>query len=93
MVRPALRTRSWRRLLVKTPGSRQVLRFKKRKPSPAVCAVCKKPLGGVPRARAKKMQKIPRTKKRPQRVFGGVLCPACTKTRIKELKVYKLEGK
>ncbi|MFQ5648003.1 MAG: 50S ribosomal protein L34e [Candidatus Aenigmatarchaeota archaeon] len=93
MVRPALRSRSWRRLKARTPGGKQVLRFEKRKPSPAKCAGCKKSLGGVPRARQKKVQKMPKNRKRPERVFGGVLCPACTKARIKEEKVYKAEGK
>ena len=93
MVRPALRTRSWRRVKKNTPGGKQKLRFEKRNPSPAVCSACKRRLGGVPQARQKRMQKTPKTKKRPERFFGGVLCPSCTKTRIKELKVYKAEEK
>jgi large subunit ribosomal protein L34e len=30
------------------------------------------------------MRRLPKTKKRPERKFGGVLCPACTSDLIKK---------
>ena len=89
MPRPALRSRSYRKLKVRTPGGRQVNRYGKRRPSQSVCSGCKKPLAGTVRARPHGVRATPKTKKRPERMFGGALCPACAKTRIKELKVYK----
>jgi large subunit ribosomal protein L34e len=53
-----------------------------RKPSNAKCGVCGAILSGVPRERPYKMQKLPKTKKRPERPFGGVLCSACSRRKI-----------
>ena len=44
------------------------------------CAICVKPLGGVPRLKLKKSK----TQKRPERRFGGVLCGNCCTQIIKE---------
>ncbi len=79
MVKPGQRSRSLRRVHRRTPGSNTVLQFKKRKPSKAKCSDCGAVLAGVPRERPHKMQKLPKTKKRPERPFGGVLCSSCTR--------------
>lgn len=79
MVKPGQRSRSLRRVYRKTPGGETVRRFKKRKPSKAKCGNCGKILAGVPRERPYKMQRLPKTKKRPERPYGGVLCTACTR--------------
>lgn len=76
------KSRTLRRVFVRTPGSRTVLRYRKRKPARALCAACKKPLAGVPRERPHKMQNMPKTAKRPERPFGGNLCSACSRKRI-----------
>ena len=90
MVRRALRSRrGFRRVKRKTPGGKHVTRYERRKPSKAKCGSCKKQLAGVPRARKIDIMKLGKSKKRPERAFGGVLCPACLKNRIKEEKVYK----
>jgi len=84
MVRRALRSRSLRRIKVKTPGSRVVIHYRKKKPKISHCGNCGAILKGVPRARPKKMQKMSKTKKRPQRPFGGVLCTRCTREIFRE---------
>jgi large subunit ribosomal protein L34e len=66
----------------RTPGSRTVKQYKKRKPSKATCAICGKILIGVPRERPYKMQRMQKSKKRPERPYGGVLCSACTRRKI-----------
>ena len=58
------------------------VQYKKRKPSKAVCAGCGKQLAGVARERPNKMKRMPKTAKRPQRPYGGVLCSSCTRKEI-----------
>ncbi len=83
---PAMRYRSrtLRRVKKVTPGGKNVVHYKKRKPSPAKCGNCGKPLGGVPSERPYKMRTLAKTKKRPERAYGGVLCPSCLKAKLKE---------
>ncbi|MBU2562014.1 MAG: 50S ribosomal protein L34e [Nanoarchaeota archaeon] len=82
MVQPSRRSRTLRRVHRRTPGSRTVLHFKKRKPAKAICSQCGKVLAGVPRERPYKMQRLPKTKKRPERPYGGRLCSACARRAI-----------
>jgi large subunit ribosomal protein L34e len=77
MVKPSFRSRTFRRVYRKTPGGRNVLQHRKRKPSKATCYKCGKILPAVPRERVYIMQRMPKTKKRPERPYGGVLCSAC----------------
>jgi large subunit ribosomal protein L34e len=77
MTKPMHKSRSWRRKNVKTPGSRSVIRYGKKKSGMAMCAVCKKPLHGVPRVREIEMKKLTKTERRPERPFGGNLCSSC----------------
>lgn len=64
------------------------MRFHK-KPSFAKCALCSARLHAVPKRSQGALRKLAKTQKRPQRVFGGVLCANCTrrvlmeKTRLK----------
>jgi large subunit ribosomal protein L34e len=74
MPRPALRTRSLRRIRTKLPGGAFVIHYFKRKPSGAVCAICKKPLHGVPRKLPSKLrrQPLPEMRKGKDQVRGKV---------------------
>lgn len=67
----------YRKVFVKTPGSKTVIHYRERKPSKAICGHCKKQLAGVPRERSAKMANLPKTSKRPERPYGGVLCSSC----------------
>ena len=80
----AKRSRTFRRLRLKTPGGRNILSFRKRKPSKAKCAECGKVLAGVPRARDHKIQNMAKTEKRPSRAYGGNLCSKCSRAILKE---------
>jgi large subunit ribosomal protein L34e len=91
MVRRALRSRSLRKINVKTPGGRVVRIYKKKNPAPAQCGKCGKLLKGVPRLRQAKLRNLAKSKKRPQRPYGGVLCSACSRLIHKE-KVKSLES-
>ena len=84
MVEGRFKSRTFRRLKVKTPGGRVVMHHVKRTPKAAHCAECKKILQGVPRGRAIDMKKLAKSEKRPERPYGGVLCSACTRRLMRE---------
>ena len=88
MVEPRKRSRSLRRVRVRTPGGRTVVHYGHRKPAKAKCGNCGAVLPGVPRERPYKMQNMPKTMKRPERPYGGNLCSKCTR----ELMVRKARG-
>jgi large subunit ribosomal protein L34e len=79
-----LRSRSFRRVFRKVPGGRTSLHYKQRKPKSAHCADCRAVLKGTIRERPYKMRAIAKTKKRPQRPFGGMLCSRCMRLRMIE---------
>lgn len=84
MVAGSKKSRTFRRVFVKTPGNRIVKHYVKRKPGKAHCATCKDVLKGVPQVMTSKLRNIPKTQKRPERPFGGVLCAKCLKLKLKE---------
>ncbi|MDD3454755.1 MAG: 50S ribosomal protein L34e, partial [Methanobacteriales archaeon] len=68
----------------RTPGGRTVIHYKKKKPSKHVCAGCSKPLHGVPRGRPYQIRKLPKSKRRPNRPYGGYYCSECMRKVFKE---------
>lgn len=82
MVAPRYRSRTFRRVKVKTPGGEVKVHFRKRKPSKARCHSCGDVLKGVLNERPYKIQNVSRTKKRPSRPYGGVLCSRCMKEKV-----------
>ena len=80
MPQPRKKSRSLRRIHVKTPGGRTTIHYKHSKPKSAKCGKCGAVLKGIVRERPFKMKKIGKTKKRPTRPYGGVLCTKCTRT-------------
>jgi len=84
MVRPKLRSRSLRRKKLRTPGNRLITHREKRRPKVAKCAICKKPLHGVPRLNPVDMKKLAKTKRRPERPYGGSLCSSCMRSLLRK---------
>lgn len=84
MVEGRRKSRTFRRVKVKTPGGKTITQYKRRKPSKAECGGCGKLLAGVPRELPFKMKTMPKTKKRPERPYGGVLCSKCMRAKIIE---------
>ena len=84
MTRRQYKSRSYRRISTKTPGGRVVVHYKKKKPKIAKCANCNAILKGVPREFPIAMRNLPKTKKRPERPYGGVLCSRCMRKKIVE---------
>jgi len=93
MVKPMLRTRSLKKRKVRTPGKRLVIHYKKEKTHIASCAICKKPLHGVPRLNPLRIGKLPKTKKRPERPYGGNLCSKCMRNLFRKSVVEILKEK
>jgi len=71
-------------VFTKVPGGRTVIHFKEKKPAPAKCSNCGKVLPGVARERPHKMKRMAKTRKRPERPYGGNLCSACMRKKIME---------
>jgi len=87
MPKPGHRSKSLRRVFSRAPGGRRLKHYKKRKPSKAKCK-CGALLSGVPRERPYKMMNMAKTKKRPERPYGGVLCTRCMrKTMIGKARI------
>jgi large subunit ribosomal protein L34e len=82
MVRGQYKSHSFRRVSRRTPGGRVSHQYKLRKPGKAHCADCGCPLSGVANERPRKMQNMPKSKKRPSRLFGGVLCSKCMRKQL-----------
>jgi large subunit ribosomal protein L34e len=78
MVEPRFRQAKTRKK--KSPKGRPVKVYKGDKESQRVCALCGAKLHGVPRDKKNKSK----TEKRPERVFGGVLCGKCVQSIVKE---------
>jgi len=84
MPRGMYRSRTFRRVKVKVPGNTTKLHYRRRKPSKAICSNCKKVLAGVPNELPRIISKMPKTAKRPERPYGGVLCSKCTRVLLKQ---------
>ncbi|MEK6849077.1 MAG: 50S ribosomal protein L34e [Nanoarchaeota archaeon] len=85
MVAPKHRTRTFRRRKTLTPGARHVMHYARRKPQHAHCGTCGVVLPAVPRAHPATMKQFPKTGRRPERPFGGVLCSKCTRMHFKNI--------
>ncbi|MEM0371831.1 MAG: 50S ribosomal protein L34e [Ignisphaera sp.] len=84
MVRPLYRSRSYKRVYRRTPGGETVIHFEKRKNTPMRCGRCGAMLPGVP-IKDSERRKLPKTAKRPERMFGGVLCSRCLRIVLKRV--------
>lgn len=84
MPRPMYRTRSWRRVKRVTPGGELVVHYEKRRPGKARCAICGRELHGVPALRPFQLSKLAKTMRRPEIMYGGVVCPQCLARGLRE---------
>ncbi|MGB9676417.1 MAG: 50S ribosomal protein L34e [Candidatus Bathyarchaeales archaeon] len=84
MPQPHLRTRSEKRLRVALPGGRSKMHYKKELTAAPTCALCKKPLAGIPQLTTAKIRKLNRSKRRIWRLHGGKICHNCLKNALKQ---------
>ena len=66
------KSRTFRRKQVRTVSGTKTV-YKRRTPKQPVCPVTGEKLSGVPRKTTTELKNMPKTHKRPQRPFGGVL--------------------
>jgi len=66
-----------RKTFRKSASGKKIVLFKGRKPGKPKCGLCGALLHGVPSKRIAELRKLGKTEKRPERVFGGVLCANC----------------
>lgn len=83
MVAGRHKSRTFRKVFRRTPGGRTVIQYKKRYPKKAHCAGCGVLLAGVASERPYRMKNMPKTKKRPERPYAGMLCSRCMRAKIK----------
>ncbi len=76
------KSRTFRRTKKTTPGARKIQHYTKRKPKKQVCANCCSILSGIPRLNDTAMRNLAKTKKRPERPYGGVLCTTCMRAEM-----------
>ncbi len=83
MVNHKIKSNTFRQKQVRTvTGTKKV--YVRRKPKVGVCSVTGQTLKGVPRALPTKMKNMPKTAKRPQRPFGGVLSSEASREELKK---------
>ncbi len=84
MVAGKHKSRSMRRVYIKTPGGTNKISYRSRKPTQAKCAKCKANLSGVSRATKAEITNMPKSAKRPERPYGGFFCSKCTREALRE---------
>jgi large subunit ribosomal protein L34e len=78
--------KSMKKVRKRTSG-RNVLVYRKGRTSPAVCNNCGCEMHGMPRLGNAQMAKLAKSKKRPNRKFGGYLCSKCTKEFLRNVAI------
>lgn len=73
----------------RTPGGKLKIVKRRKKPTVARCAVCGAPLQGMPRLEPSKLRKVPKTRRRPNRPYGGYLCTRCMRELFKKKALEK----
>ncbi|WP_457611700.1 50S ribosomal protein L34e [Methanocaldococcus sp.] len=79
MPAPRYKSNSYKKVYVRGPGNRTLIHYRRKKVGRAKCALCGAQLNGVPRGRQAEISKLSKTEKRPERPYGGYLCPKCLK--------------
>jgi large subunit ribosomal protein L34e len=83
MPRPALRTSKGKRRAVRLPGGGVGYHPKVKHVGIGKCASCGRRLGGVGKLGVQ-IRRLPKTGKRPERLYGGYVCSTCLREWIKQ---------
>jgi len=65
------------RVAVRVPGGGIVYHYRHKRHSQAKCARCGRPLNATPTGPRSIMGKLSKSQRRPNRPYGGYLCPEC----------------
>eukprot|EP01016_Furgasonia_blochmanni_P013593 TRINITY_DN1695_c0_g1_i1.p2 TRINITY_DN1695_c0_g1~~TRINITY_DN1695_c0_g1_i1.p2 ORF type:complete len:138 (-),score=44.13 TRINITY_DN1695_c0_g1_i1:164-577(-) len=80
---------------VKTPGGRTTIQYVGKNPVLKTCAICPKPLAGIPSLRPHQYKFLKNRDRSVSRPYGGNLCGQCVRDRIvrafliEEVKIVK----
>jgi len=77
------RSRSYKRVSVKTPGGKTSVHYRRGKVSHRRCAICGSIIHGLKRLRPSELAKLSKTKKTVSRAYGGYLCHNCLSNMIR----------
>jgi len=83
MPRPSQRSRSSKRRQLRLPGGTTETRYSQKRTKTPMCSGCGRPLGGVPRQGPARLRGPPASQRRPERMYGGQLCPTCLRDLLK----------
>lgn len=81
MVQGKQKSRSKRRVSVKTPSGKVKKHYKIKKPAKMTCAECGKVLPGIPNLIPSKFRSLSKTKKRASRPYSN-LCSKCMRKKL-----------
>ncbi|MHA1298247.1 MAG: 50S ribosomal protein L34e [Candidatus Helarchaeota archaeon] len=85
MPEPRYRSRSKKRKKIVTPSGENKIHYVGKKTKVPTCAICHQQLHGVPRTNKVMSSRLNKVKKRPDRMYGGYLCPRCVKKKLKNV--------
>eukprot|EP01099_Mayorella_cantabrigiensis_P000611 TRINITY_DN1268_c0_g1_i1.p1 TRINITY_DN1268_c0_g1~~TRINITY_DN1268_c0_g1_i1.p1 ORF type:complete len:117 (-),score=13.34 TRINITY_DN1268_c0_g1_i1:69-419(-) len=80
--RHAYNTASNKTKIVKTPGGRLVVQYRKKLAKGPSCPDCKISLPGIPHLRPKEYSRLSKREKTINRAYGGNRCGNCVRERI-----------
>jgi len=92
MVEGKKRSRTLRRIHVRTPGNRNVVHYKQKKKNRPHCSSCGSLLHGIKAMMPREMHSMPKSTKRPERPYGGVFCSQCMRREIIQKARQQLSG-
>ncbi|TFF90945.1 MAG: 50S ribosomal protein L34e [Promethearchaeota archaeon] len=79
---PRYRSRSKPRKVVKLPSKEYTTHYKRKRYSYDKCAICKKELHGMSSRDPKKRRRTAKSRRAPNRLYGGNLCPSCLRSAL-----------
>jgi large subunit ribosomal protein L34e len=84
MPKPSLRSRSKKRHRLRLPGGRNEIRYRRGRTNSSSCLRCGQELSGVPRLKPSRIRKLAGSTRRPERMYGGQMCPTCLRNLLKQ---------
>ena len=91
MVSGRLKSRSLRRVQVRTPSGETKTHYRQKQRAITKCSVTKKPLRGIPRKTQRKFKNLNLSQKRVSRAYGGNMSHTALKEKILKDIVLKQE--
>ena len=82
MVDGKLKSRTLRRVAVRTPGARRITHYRVRKVGRATCPVTGQQLHGLSRGTKSQLRSMPKSSRTVSRAFGGTLSSKASRAKL-----------